>query len=151
MFKGGAYSAARRAARWNARYAGKEAFTHRNRDGYRVGAIDGIGYLAHRVIWKMTTGEDPVEVDHKDQDQGNNKKQNLRNVSSSINCRNRAVRAVNSSGVVGVYQRGDKFVARIKLDQKARHLGTFGTKEAAVAARKWAEVTNGFSSLHGGA
>lgn len=149
MFSGGKYSATRRARRWNSRYAGKEAFTHINANGYHIGSIDKVTYLAHRIIWKMTTGEDPEEIDHRDQDKINNREGNLRDVSASVNCRNRKIRHDDMDSVVGVYPRGDKFIANIKVDQKVTHLGTFETKDAAIVARKLAERANGFTSLHG--
>jgi len=62
--------------------------------------IDGELYLAHRIIWKMVTGTDPIEVDHK---RGkSNKWSNLRNATSLQNNRNRRLNSNNKSGVKGV-------------------------------------------------
>lgn len=51
--------------------------------------IVGIGsktYLAHRIIWKMKTGEDPVEIiDHHDCDSVNNRWVNLRQAEQKEN------------------------------------------------------------------
>lgn len=57
---------------WDARYAGKSAFTS-TAQGYKVGTIYGIHYAAHRVIWVMMTGKEPVGVDHEDHNRSNNK------------------------------------------------------------------------------
>ena len=41
---------------WNAKYAGREAFTSRRPDGYYVGAVFGVTMRAHLVIWMMMRG-----------------------------------------------------------------------------------------------
>ena len=73
---------------WNSRFAGKEALTKTN-IGYRCGRLNYQYVLAHRVIWKMMTGEEANEIDHIDGNRGNNKWQNLRSVTTSINRRNK--------------------------------------------------------------
>src|ERR1041384_5937819 len=65
MFVGGPYTPSRRAASWNARCAGKEAFTYVNSAGYRTGAVDNYLLLAHRVIWALVNGYWPDRVDHR--------------------------------------------------------------------------------------
>lgn len=68
--------------------------------GYLQVVIEGEQYLAHRLIWKMMTGIDPVQVDHKD---GlSNKWDNLRHATMAENCKNRRVSRNNRSGVKGV-------------------------------------------------
>jgi len=56
--------------------------------GYRVVGLNGEIYLQHRIIWKMMTGRDPdpdKAMDHIDENQGNNRWGNLREVSFSEN------------------------------------------------------------------
>lgn len=62
---------------WNARWAGKEAFTTIN-NGYRQGAIDGNLTFAHRLIWIMVYGE-PAQgvIRHINGDRGDNRLCNL--------------------------------------------------------------------------
>jgi hypothetical protein len=61
---------------WNDRYADNEAFTHIS-EGYHVGSVNGVLFKAHRVIWKMMTGNDAEQIDHQDGDRANNKFGNL--------------------------------------------------------------------------
>lgn len=84
--------------------------------GEFVGGIGTHGYwqisisnkikLAHRVIWEMFNGpitDLSLAIDHIDGDKLNNKIENLRLVSKSLNSRNRK-RNKKSSGVLGVYK-----------------------------------------------
>ena len=80
---------------WNAKYAGKQAGYKRT---YIMVKVEGEGYVAHRLIWKMMTGADPDEIDHRDRDKHNNKWVNLRDVGHSINMRNKPVSPNNTSG-----------------------------------------------------
>ena len=73
---------------WNSRWAGQEALTKTN-IGYRCGRLNYQYVLAHRVIWKMMTGEEANEIDHIDGNRGNNQWNNLRSVTTSINRRNK--------------------------------------------------------------
>jgi hypothetical protein len=72
--------------------------------GYTHIRVDGTIYLAHRLIWRLVTGEDPgpLQVDHKDHDRTNNSWHNLRLATNSQNQCNRPKPALNSSGYKGV-------------------------------------------------
>jgi hypothetical protein len=76
----------RGAASWNKGYAGKEAFTYRNDRGYCVGTLFTAQYKAHRVIWKLVYGEDPLFVDHINMDRADNRLCNLRSITHAENC-----------------------------------------------------------------
>ena len=136
---------------WNARYAGKEAFTVRSH-GYLQGGLFGKMVRAHRVMWAMHYGEWPKgEIDHINGNPSDNRIKNLRQVTGSENMRNTRLRSNNTSGQVGVYwlaQRG-KWAARLKVDGRVIHLGCFESKKDAVQARKEAEKTHGFHENHG--
>lgn len=134
---------------WNARYANKEAFTSVGGDGYLKGTINGVYYLAHRVIWKLVHDEEPDEIDHKDGRTRRNVLTNLRNVTRGQNAKNLSLRRDNKSGVTGVYRKGRYWYAHIKANGSLRHLGTFDTIEEAAAARKAAEVAYGYHPNHG--
>lgn len=144
----GSHTLAHTCAKWNGRFADKEALTKVNL-GYRCGRLKRDYVMAHRVIWKMVTDVDPIEVDHIDGNRSNNRWENLRNVTVSENHRNTARRSDNKSGVVGVRWNTQmkKWTAYIVL--KTLYLGSFDSFEGAVAARKAAEVEHGFHANHG--
>lgn len=134
---------------WNTRYAGREAFTSVNR-GYRVGSVFKRFYPAHRVVWVICTGSWPVEqIDHINGIRSDNRLSNLREASCAENGRNQQLRASNTSGVNGVRDRNGRWVAEIMIDGARVHLGRFGSREAAAAARAAADVQYGFSERHG--
>ena len=55
-------------------------------NGYIKVSINKQDYQAHRIIWKMFTGEDPTEdIDHIDGNRTNNKIENLQSVSHREN------------------------------------------------------------------
>jgi len=83
---------------WNTRWAGKPAFRTKTK-GYRAGKVDGVTYFAHRIIWKMVHGEDPLIVDHINRDPSDNRIENLRNVTQRENCE---VLRVKASGAVKI-------------------------------------------------
>jgi hypothetical protein len=72
--------------------------------GYFTVMVKGYRTVAHRVIWEMFNGSIPQDtfVDHIDGNKGNNKIENLRLATHSINCRNRMKQSNNRSGVTGV-------------------------------------------------
>lgn len=136
---------------WNAKMAGKPAFTCIGGNGYLFGSIWGKHYTAHRIIFKMMTGRDPVGVDHIDGDKLNNRWNNLREADQRLNARNSAMPRNNSSGHIGVYWFKDrsKWFAAIKAGGKSKNLGYFDKIEDAIAARKAAEARLGFHENHG--
>ena len=146
----GGRSAHHTCKQWNSRFSGKEALV-KNVHGYKGGRINYSYVLAHRIIWKMVTGEEPNEVDHIDGDRSNNRWSNLRDVSSQGNKRNAKLRSDNTSGVVGVtwHSTRKRWCAFIIIDGKCVSLGTFREFEEAVAARKAAEIAHNFHANHG--
>jgi len=136
---------------WNSRYARKEAFRTTDVSGYRRGAIFNVPVLAHRVIWKLMTGDDPDVIDHKDGNPSNNAWDNLRSVSLADNARNQKKHITNTSGTTGVWRaastrRGSK---RWEVRVGRTLIGYYTTFEEAVAARKAAEREHGFHPNHG--
>lgn len=122
----------------NARRAGTKALAHRMDTGYLVGNLDCIGCKASRVIWKLMTGKDPAkEVEHKNRKRDDNRWHNLRLATHAQNGRNRNIPENNTSGYVGVaFSQGEqKWKAYVQGKRKRIHLGTFSSKDAAIAAR----------------
>jgi hypothetical protein len=133
---------------WNGQYADREAFTTLC-NGHRRGIYDGQHIYAHRIIWKLKTGEEPPEIDHINGNPADNRWKNLRAANRTINNRNSPRRSDNASGVTGVCARGERWIAQIMAYGQVRHLGVYATKEEAIAARKAAEAAFGFHSNHG--
>jgi hypothetical protein len=133
---------------WNARFAEREAFTYVNK-GYRRGMLFRQSVYAHQIIFKMMVGIDVAEVDHIDGDRLNNSWSNLRPVPSGTNQRNCTRRVDNTSGQMGVVQRGERWIAQVGHDGTTKHIGIYDTKAEAIAARKAAEIILGFHPNHG--
>ena len=104
--------------------------------GYIVVKFKGKAYRAHRLIWKLVTGEDPpCDIDHKDNIRDNNAWHNLRLATTSQNQSNSLMRCDNTAGYKGVFKRpSGKYQATIKYQSKSIHLGTYDTAEDAHAA-----------------
>lgn len=138
------------AKRWNSKHAGKLAFTSET-GGYRQGCIFKRRLLAHRVIWKWVTGEEPPELDHINHLRSDNRWDNLRPVTRTENCQNHSPRQDNQSGVTGVFweKSCSRWRAQIRLNGKSKHIGVYDNLEDAVAARKQAELQHGFHPNHG--
>lgn len=104
------------------------------------GASAATYYLAHRIIWKLMTGDDPADqVDHEDTNKLNNRWRNLRPAENGPNIQNSRLRKDNTSGAKGVQLRvrGNyrRWRAIITANKKSTILGDFKTFEEAVAAR----------------
>lgn len=155
--------------------------------GYKVVTVDRVTYLQHRIIWVMQTGfppPDDVVIDHRNEDQSDNRWDNLRLLDNSENVfrSSKHVRAPivvphengtwqvwrtvqgegqvyvgrfaseadayeadstkaidrrrNKTPVVRVRKGKSKsgWEARVYIDGKRVHLGTFPTREQALAA-----------------
>jgi hypothetical protein len=127
----------RYALTWNKRYAGAEAFKTADGNGYLQGAVHGVVYKTHRVIWAIVTGEWPKdEIDHRNRNRSDNRWKNLREATRSENMQNAGVRSDNKSGYKGVcWDRNKmKWLAQITIGGDSRFLGLFETKELAADA-----------------
>jgi hypothetical protein len=109
--------------------------------------VDGAHYLASRIIYYITTGEDPgdVQVDHIDQNWLNNNAWNLRlDVDGSVQAVNSPKRRSNTSGVVGVswHKSSGKWMAQVDENGKRKYLGIYNCKREAarVVNDKWVEL-----------
>lgn len=111
-----------------------------NNNGYLWIWVEGAALLAHRVAWRIVTGEWPEGmVDHVDGRKTNNAWSNLRATDHSRNAQNqhRAMRT-SQTGVLGVMP-GDKrsgklYRAQIEVNGVKKSLGAFDTIEEAQAA-----------------
>ena len=139
-------------AAWNLKFAGQEAFTAIQTGGYKCGRILGQNYMAHRVIWCVHFGTEPMEqIDHINGQKTDNRILNLRAVSPSYNMRNVPMKANNTSGVNGVYwdKKYNKWQASITVSGTHFRLGAFDCIHQAKLARQEANKRFGFTERHG--
>lgn len=78
----------------------------------------------HRLIAGVPDG---VDVDHKNGNGLDNRRRNLRAATQTQNNGNRRLHSNNTSGFKGVswHKRGAKWLASIRINQRAQHLGLF--------------------------
>lgn len=137
---------------WHTKYAGREAFTSYQSQGYRVGAIRGKNCLAHRVAAVFVFGDIGLQhIDHINGIRDDNRAVNLRIAAQSENMKNAAQWSHNTSGHTGVvwHKSKNRWGARIKVSGRSIHLGLFDKIEDAISARKKAESDHGFHKNHG--
>ena len=120
--------------RWNTRWAGKPAGGVMNH-GYVTIKINAQPYLAHRIIWKWMTGEDPSDqIDHEKQDRTDNRWTKLRAATHGQNMINRHVS--KASGLPkGVSRKGNRYAATARDSAgQFTYLGSYATSMEARAA-----------------
>lgn len=140
-------------ALWNKEYrngraikgqrAGYVSSGNRQGYGYRVIRIDGRPYFEHRLVWIMLKGHPvPEQIDHINNNKTDNRIENLRAATHSLNQYSRPPGTTNSSGVAGVCfvkSHGDWQVS-IGCNGRDIYLGRFKDKQQAIAARRAAEL-----------
>lgn len=120
---------------WNARFPHAVAGC-KHSTGYVFLSLDDRKFKAHRIIWRMVTGEEPEEVDHRDTDRANNRWDNLREASRVTNIHNSTARSSSTTGLKGVSldKRRGLFAAYLTVNKHRRFLGYFTTPEEAKRA-----------------
>ena len=90
----------------------------------------GRGILAHRLVWAMHRGEFPsFPIDHINGDVTDNRIENLRATTPRLNQQNR--KSHREGRLVGTQFKGGRWLARISIDRKKKHLGSFATEAEA--------------------
>ena len=120
-----------------------------NANGYVIISYQNQTIRAHRLAFLIMTGSIPEFIDHNDQNRANNVWDNLNKSSPAHNAKNQTKAKNNTSGFTGVYQVGDKWTAKIMIDGRLQHLGTFDTIMEAYAVRRQADFDNGYNINHG--
>jgi hypothetical protein len=132
-------------ASFDANYAGKVAGCPRERS--RGVKINGQRYKAHRIIWKMATGEDPIDtIDHRNGNPFKNAYENLRVATRGQQAWNRKRPKTNTSGYRGAtwHRKSKKWIASIVHDGTRYHIGQFDTaKEAGIAYENKSRILRG--------
>ena len=109
---------------------------HLRKDGYRTITVQGSRFLAHRLVWAINTGSWPAHnIDHINGNPSDNRIENLRDVGQRQNIQNLySAKSHNKLGLLGVVRDREKFAARIVVNGKRIHLGSFTCPNAAHAA-----------------
>lgn len=116
-----------------------EQYTWReDKHGYIVTDIKGIRSVR---LHRLLCGCLDEMIDHKNGDTKDNRRKNLRPANAHQNQMNRVHGSNSFTGIKGVTYRKDRnnYFARIKINGKQIHLGTFKTIEEAAKARNDAE------------
>jgi hypothetical protein len=102
-------------------------------EGYIRVRIDGVVYDAHRIIWKMMTGEEPTEtIDHRNGNPGDNRWSELRPATRAQQSANKRLYRNNTSGYAGVHEQDKRWVVTVN----GQYIGTFRSKAEAITIRK---------------
>ena len=110
----------------------------KNSIGYVCIQIDSKKYLAHRLAWLYVHGNFPEKyLDHMNEIRDDNRIINLRLATNQENQHNRSsAKQDGTSGYLGVgwHKQHGKWIARIQLNGRRKHLGLFNTAEEASKA-----------------
>jgi len=115
-----------------------------NKAGYIEVQLDGCKYLAHRLAILYVNGKMPDGViDHINRNPADNRWINLRVVTQVENGHNQnRLPEHNKTGYVGVHHWNGKYRAKLVVNKKQLHLGTFDDPVAASAAYEAAKQTH---------
>jgi len=121
---------------FNHRHRKGDPLTRRNSAGYLVWTFDYQTFYAHRLAWKLYTGEEPPEVvDHVNRNKADNRWKNLRASDNTLNRYNMTPWGIKR--LPGVQTKGKKFYAKISINGTQVYLGAFETEmDAHLAYRK---------------
>jgi hypothetical protein len=105
--------------------------------GYKIAEISGCTYRVHRLAWLLHYGVWPKgDIDHINGNRSDNRIDNLREATRSLNLAIRGATKRNTSGFKGVSwdKKKRKWVAQISKDYKRQWFSRHDTPEAAHAA-----------------
>ena len=122
------------------------------KDDYLIGNIDGSLILAHNAIWIFHNGEIKNNIDHINGMPSDNRIENLRDVSQSVNQRNKKKQSNNTTGLTGVCfdKQYNKFRARVSSkSKKVKFLGLHGNLFDAACAVFSYRKNHGYTERHG--
>lgn len=106
-----------------------------NSKGYRRIRVEGKDYKAHRLAWFYVYGSLPSGMlDHKNRVRDDNRIDNLRLATPTLNAFNKEQVRVSRTGVRGVFKHGKRYMAYIGRNAETR--ASFPSLEEAVIARK---------------
>ncbi len=118
-------------------------------NGYRTVTIAKHKYLAHRLVWILLKGTEPIFIDHINQNKLDNRIENLRSVEILQNRQNLKAHKNNTIGFGGINKVANKYIATLSYKNNKQTLGSFDTLEEAISMRLTAMDSFGFSPNHG--
>lgn len=122
------------------------------KDGYSYISYKNTSFRVHRLGWALHHGYWPEGViDHIDRNTSNNAVSNLRHTDKSTNAKNAKLSTRSKTGIMGVGWHSQRGAWRVRINKgkKSVHLGLFGDFFEACCARKSAEISCGYSDIHG--
>jgi len=128
-----------------------QKYVNKTASGYTRIGINGKSYLAHHLAWLYYYGEFPkINLDHINRNPGDNRIENLRELSREENAINILYRSNNTSGVAGVsfHRASNKWQARISDNRKNIALGIYNSFADAVKVRYDAELRLGYDLIN---
>jgi len=140
---------------WNGKYANKIAGCNtktKSGKSYRIISINSKRYMAHRIIWLIVKGKEPVnDIDHINGDGIDNRIKNLRDVTRTENNKNFKLSKRNKTGFIGVHfdKVKKKYKAEIGVNSKTKFIGYFDTAKEASVAREQKSREYGYHINHG--
>ncbi len=103
--------------------------------GYIRIKIDGLEYMAHRLVWLYIHDRWPShQIDHKNHVKSDNRLANLRECTPSQNRQYKGAMSNNALGFKGVTRDGKRYRAVIQHDGRQLYLGSFSTPQLAYQA-----------------
>lgn len=126
---------------WNRNFSGTVAGTLDRHTKYIRINLKEETYLAHRIVYKIHTGLDPLEIDHKNRIKHDNRFENLRSVTHVDNMGNKCMYKNNKSGYLNIFERSNGWIVQDKIKGKTVQVGRYPTLEEAIQAKKeWDEA-----------
>lgn len=112
-----------------------------NDKGYVVGRVNGKTEWLHKLIAKRVGLSQAVQIDHKDRNKLNCRRNNLREATNEQNQMNGNVHSNNLLGIRGIYYRKkyQRYEVRIQVNKTPIYIGSFIVLEEAIQARSNAE------------
>ena len=142
--------------------AGSEVMprTDERRGWYPYIKLDDKTYGLHQLAWLYVNNElivgfrkdsKGMVLDHINGDVSDNRISNLRKVTFAENSRNRTIAKNNKYGSQGLLynEKSDRWIVNIVYNYDNIHLGSYTSKQEAIAARQGAERALGFHDNHG--
>lgn len=114
---------------WNSSWSGKEAGSPSGEKGkrrWRV-VLNRFGIYRYQIVWAFHKDEWRSLLDHENRNQLDDRIENLRSVTHSLNHANRPINKNNRSGFKGVswHSQAGRWAARVMVNRKNVYLGLF--------------------------